>query len=86
MTSFSTVGAEAIHRRGVTAADIPQMLGDSRRDRHTSRCRCPLHDGRSLTLRDGDGGCILVTCWAAVTVAIQGVKFRVAACRLVARL
>src|SRR5947207_926070 len=27
------------------------------------RCRCPLHQGRNLTLRDGDGGCVLVTCW-----------------------
>lgn len=64
MTSFSTVGTkEATRRRGVTAAGIAQMLGDLRREGHARRCRCPLHGGRSLTLRDGDGGGILVTCW-----------------------
>jgi putative DNA primase/helicase len=64
MMSFSTVGTtEATHRRGVSAADIAQILGDSRREGRTWRCRCPLHGGRSLALRDGDGGRILVTCW-----------------------
>src|SRR5262249_22027161 len=27
------------------------------------RCCSPIHNGRNLTLRDGDGGCVLVTCW-----------------------
>lgn len=64
MTSFSTVETKQdTHQRRVTAADIAQMLGDSRREGHLWRCRCPLHGGRSLTLRDGDSGQILVTCW-----------------------
>jgi putative DNA primase/helicase len=61
---FSTVGTtEATHRRGVAAADIAHLLGDARREGRTWRCRCPLHGGRSLTLRDGDGGRVLATCW-----------------------
>src|SRR5262245_4265971 len=47
----------------MTAADIALALGDARREGRAWRCRCPLHQGRSLTLRDGDGGCVLVTCW-----------------------
>jgi putative DNA primase/helicase len=42
---------------------IAHALGDARREGRGWRCRCPLHNGRSLTLRDGDGGCLLVTCW-----------------------
>jgi putative DNA primase/helicase len=45
------------------AAAIAAALGDARRDGRGWRCRCPLHNGRSLSLLDGDGGCILVTCW-----------------------
>jgi putative DNA primase/helicase len=64
MKDFSTVGAtEATQRRGITAADIAHPLGDARREGREWRCRCPLHGGRSLTLRDGEGGCVLVTCW-----------------------
>jgi putative DNA primase/helicase len=64
MKDFSTVGAtEATQRRGVTAADIAHTLGAARREGREWRCRCPLHGGRSLTLRDGEGGCVLVTCW-----------------------
>ena len=40
------------------------MLGSARRQGHAWRCKCPLHGGVSLTLRDGDGGRLLVTCWA----------------------
>ena len=47
----------------MSAADIAHALGDARREGRGWRCRCPLHNGRSLTLRDGDGGCVLVTCW-----------------------
>jgi hypothetical protein len=47
----------------MNAADIAHVLEDARRERRGSRCRCPLHGGRSLTLRDGNGGCVLVTCW-----------------------
>jgi putative DNA primase/helicase len=47
----------------MNAADIARALGDARREGRTWRCRCPLHGGRSLTLRNGDGGCVLVTCW-----------------------
>jgi hypothetical protein len=48
----------------MNAAQIARALGDARREGRGWRCRCPLHNGRSLTLRDGDGGCVLVTCWA----------------------
>jgi putative DNA primase/helicase len=47
----------------MTAADIAHALGGARREGRAWRCRCPLHNGRSLTLRDGDGGCVLVKCW-----------------------
>ena len=47
----------------MSAADIAVALGDARREGRGWRCRCPLHQGRSLTLRDGEGGCVLVTCW-----------------------
>ena len=47
----------------MSAADIAHALGDARREGRGWRCRCPLHNGRSLTLRDGDGRCVLVTCW-----------------------
>src|SRR5262245_54034219 len=47
----------------MNAADIAVALGDARREGRDWRCRCPLHQGRSLTLRDGDGGSVLVTCW-----------------------
>src|SRR5262249_37323203 len=48
----------------MSAADIARALGEARREGRAWRCRCPLHGGRSLTLRDGDAGCVLVTCWA----------------------
>src|SRR5262245_57793841 len=57
---------QATHRawtRAMIAAEIARALGDARREGLGWRCRCPLHQGRSLTLRDGDGGCVLVTCW-----------------------
>jgi hypothetical protein len=47
----------------MNAADIAVALGDPRREGRGWRCRCPLHHGRSLTLRDGDAGCVLLTCW-----------------------
>jgi putative DNA primase/helicase len=47
----------------MNAANIAHALGDVRREGRGWRCRCPLHNRRSLTLRDGDGGCLLVTCW-----------------------
>jgi putative DNA primase/helicase len=47
----------------MTAADIAHALGDARREGRTWRCRCPLHGGRSLTLRDGDGGALLAWCF-----------------------
>jgi putative DNA primase/helicase len=45
------------------AAQIAAALGDARREGRGWRCRCPLHGGRSLTLRDGSDGTVLVTCW-----------------------
>ena len=40
----------------MTAADTAHALGDARREGRGWRSRCPLHGGRTLTLRDGDGG------------------------------
>ena len=36
------------------AAEIAGVLGDTRREGLAWRCRCPVHGGRSLTLRDGE--------------------------------
>jgi hypothetical protein len=38
----------------MTAAEIAAALGDARREGRA--WRCPLHSGRSLVLRDGNGG------------------------------
>lgn len=48
----------------MNAAAIAAALGDARREGRSWRCRCPLHNGRSLMLRDGDGGRLLAMCWA----------------------
>jgi len=48
----------------MTAARVAEALGDASRTGRVWRCRCPVHGGRSLTLRDGDGGRLLVTCWS----------------------
>src|SRR5262245_61866096 len=48
----------------MSAAEIAHVLGNARREGRAWRCCCPLHNGRSLTLRDGDGGRVLVTCWS----------------------
>lgn len=47
----------------MTAAEVAALLGDERREGSSWRCRCPLHGGRSLILRDGRDGTLLVTCW-----------------------
>ena len=47
----------------MSAAEIAAALGDAHREGHSWRCRCPLHGGRSLTVRDGKGGQVLLTCW-----------------------
>ena len=47
----------------MSAADIAHALGDARREGRGWRCRCPLHQGQSLTLRDGDGGRLLAWCF-----------------------
>ena len=47
----------------MSAAEIAHALGDARREGRGWRCRCPLHQGRSLTLRDGDGGRLLAWCF-----------------------
>jgi hypothetical protein len=47
----------------MNAAEIAAALGDARREGRSWRCRCPLHGGRSLVLRDGDAGRLLATCW-----------------------
>jgi hypothetical protein len=48
----------------MNAAGIAAALGDARREGRSWRCRCPLHNGRSLMLRDGEGGRLLAMCWA----------------------
>src|SRR5262249_52245036 len=50
-------------RHEMNAATIAAKLGDARREGRGWRCRCPLHGGRSLTLRDGDGDRLLVWCF-----------------------
>jgi hypothetical protein len=47
----------------MNSAAIAAALGDARREGLGWRCRCPLHGGHSLVLRDGDAGRLLVTCW-----------------------
>jgi putative DNA primase/helicase len=47
----------------MTAAQIAAALG-GRREGCNWRCCCPLHGGRSLTLRDGRST-LLVRCWAS---------------------
>jgi putative DNA primase/helicase len=44
-----------------TAADIAAAL-EGRREGRQWRCRCPIHGGCSLLVRDGDAGRILVFC------------------------
>jgi putative DNA primase/helicase len=43
------------------AAEIATAL-EGRREGRQWRCRCPIHGGRSLLVRDGDAGRILVFC------------------------
>jgi putative DNA primase/helicase len=47
----------------MTAAQIAAVLGNARREGRNWRCRCPVHGGCSLTLRDGRNA-LLVKCWA----------------------
>lgn len=47
----------------MNAAGIATALGEARREGRGWRCRCPLHGGHSLVIRDGEGGRVLVTCW-----------------------
>src|SRR5215471_17847311 len=47
----------------MTAAEIAAALGRARREGRGWRCKCPLHGGCSLALRDG-GRALLVKCWA----------------------
>src|ERR1700732_5406119 len=45
------------------AARVPAILGKPQREGRGWRCRCPIHGGRSLVLRDGWEGRLLVRCW-----------------------
>jgi hypothetical protein len=47
----------------MSAADIAYTLGEARREGNGWRCRCPVHGGRSLVVRDGERGRLLVTCF-----------------------
>jgi putative DNA primase/helicase len=44
------------------SADVAARLGGARREGSQWRCCCPLHGGRSLLLRDGREGRLLVYC------------------------
>jgi len=46
------------------AKEVAAALGNPSREGRGWRCRCPIHDGVSLNVADGDGGRLLVTCWA----------------------
>jgi putative DNA primase/helicase len=48
----------------MSAAQIAQRLGSTTREGRNCRCRCPIHNGASLYLRDGQDGRLLVYCWA----------------------
>lgn len=47
----------------MTSAQIAAALGGNSREGRNWRCRCPLHGGVSLALRDGEAGRLLVKCW-----------------------
>jgi hypothetical protein len=47
----------------MSATAVARALGDARREGGNWRCRCSLHGGCSLVLRDGSGGRLLATCW-----------------------
>jgi putative DNA primase/helicase len=51
----------------MTAAEIAAALGNARREGRDWRCCCPVHGGRSLTLRDGRDT-LLIKCWAGCHV------------------
>jgi putative DNA primase/helicase len=51
-----------IRRWETSAEEIAAALG-GRREGRNWRCRCPLHGGFSLILKDGDAGRVLATCW-----------------------
>jgi Toprim domain len=54
------------------AQEIAAALGNASREGRNWRCRCPIHDGVSLYLRDGRDS-LLVWCWAGCkTSAILG--------------
>lgn len=47
----------------IRAERIARALGAARREGRGWRCRCPLHGGNSLVLRDGSHGRLLLRCW-----------------------
>ncbi len=48
----------------LSAREISRVLGNVTKEGRGWRCRCPVHDGVSLNVADGDGGRLLVKCWA----------------------
>lgn len=48
----------------IAAKIAAAKLGGASREGRDWRCCCPVHGGRSLTLRDGRDGRLLVRCWA----------------------
>jgi putative DNA primase/helicase len=47
----------------MSAQLIATALGNAHREGRDYRCRCPVHDGVSLTLADGAGGKLLIYCF-----------------------
>ena len=47
----------------MNAQEIAIALGNATREGRNWRCRCPVHDGVSLTLADGHDGKLLVHCF-----------------------
>jgi hypothetical protein len=60
----------------MNAAAIAAALGDARREGCAWRCRCPLHGGRSLLLRDGAAGHVLVRCWNGCWPALSAARIK----------
>lgn len=52
----------------MSAAAVALALGEERETGRAWRCRCPLCSGRTLAVKDGGAGRVLVWCWAGCIV------------------
>ncbi len=60
----------------MSAAVIAAALGNVHREGREWRCRCPIHGGMSLTLRDGEDGRLLVWCFGGCDARDVLAEFR----------